>query len=147
LLLIVAVFVGHIPIWEDYDTRGKPFPFSSFFGVPDFEKDIVRVLQLLVEVALKSVGPLGIVFDDGFKVVEEFPVSIYTRDFNVGATVLNEITLEERNGLQSLQANNQSIKGLIEFKDLLKKAELHWLPPRLMEREQDHPARVSGQRD
>jgi hypothetical protein len=99
----------------------------------------------LVERALKPVSPLGIVLDDDLKVVKEFPVSIYTRDFNVTACVLNEITLEKRIGFPSLQANNQLIKGLIEFKDFLKKAELHWLPPRLMDRQQVHPARVSGQ--
>jgi hypothetical protein len=97
LLLTVAVFVGHIPIGEDYDTRGKPFPFSSFFGVADFEIDVVRVLQFLVEVTLKSVGPLGIVLDDDLKVVEELPVGIHPCNFNVRARVLDEISLEEWN--------------------------------------------------
>jgi hypothetical protein len=98
----MAVFIGHIPTRQNYDTRGKPFPLSPLFRVANFEIDVIPVFQLFVKGALKPVGPLGVVLYDFFKAVEEFTVGIHTRVLDIGACVLNEVTLKKRNGLQTL---------------------------------------------
>jgi hypothetical protein len=144
LLVVMTVFVGHVPIGEDDDARWKPFPLSSFFRVADFEIDIVRVLQLLAEGALKFVGPFGVVLDDHFKVIEELAVGVDPRNFNVGPSVLNDIALEEWNGLQFLQARDEPIEGLVEFNNLLKEREPHSPPPVHAERPQRHSVLISG---
>jgi len=121
-MFVIAIFVRHIPIGQNKDTRWEPFPLSSLFRVADFEIDVIAIFQLLIKGPLKSVGPLGVVLNDFFKVVEELAISVYTRDLNVGAGMLNEITLEERDGFQSFQANHEAVKGMVEFNDLLKKS-------------------------
>jgi hypothetical protein len=119
-VFVIPVFIGHIPIGQNDDTRRKRFPLSSLFRVADFEIDVIPVFQLLIKGALKSVCPLGVVLNDLFKAVEEPSVGIYTRNFNIGAGVLNKVTLKKRNGLQSLKANKKPIERLVDFNNLLK---------------------------
>ncbi len=118
-MTVETVFVGHIPIREDYDARRESLSLPSFLGVSDFEKDIVPVLELLIEPALKSIGPFRVVLDDRFEVVEELAVGINARNFDVRASMLNKIALEEWDRLQLLKASHELVERGIQFNDLL----------------------------
>lgn len=96
---VKTILVGHVPARQNDDARGKPFSPSSLFRAADFEVDVVTISELLVKSALKAVGPLGVVLDNLLEVVEEFAVGVHPRDLDIGASVSNEIRLEERDGL------------------------------------------------
>jgi hypothetical protein len=98
-LFVIAVFVRPIKIRKDDDSWGQSLPLPPLFRISNFEVDVVSVLELLVEVALKSIGPLGVVFDDLLEVVEELSVGIHARNLNVRKCVPYEVSLEEWNGL------------------------------------------------
>jgi hypothetical protein len=125
-----SIFVGHIPIREDDHARRQPLSFSSLLGISDFEIDVVPILELLVKPALKPIGPLCVVLNDGFKVIEELTVGINTRNFNVGTSVLDKVALEEWDRLQLFKAGHESIERDVNFNDLLKERQLHFWPRR-----------------
>src|SRR6266849_6509367 len=52
-MFVIAIFVRHIPIGQNKDTRWEPFPLSSLFRVADFEIDVIAIFQLLIKGPLK----------------------------------------------------------------------------------------------
>jgi hypothetical protein len=94
---VESVFIGHIPIRKNDHARWQSLTLSSLFGVSDFEVNVIAILEVMIESALKSIRPFCVVLDDVFEVVEELAVGINTSNFNVGASVPDEITLEEPN--------------------------------------------------
>jgi hypothetical protein len=95
VLFVITVFVGPIPIGKDDDSWGQSFPLPPLFRIPDFEVDVVSVFELFVEVALEPIGPFGVVLDNLLEIVEKLTVGVYRCNFNVRASVLKEIALEE----------------------------------------------------
>jgi hypothetical protein len=95
VLLVITVFVRPIPIGKDHDSWGQSFPLPPLFRIPDFEVDIVSVLELFVEVALESIGPFGIVLDDLLEVVEKLAVGVHASDLHVGSCLPDEFALKE----------------------------------------------------
>jgi hypothetical protein len=81
------------------DSWGQSFPLPPLFRIPDFEVDVISVLELFVEVTLESIGPFGVILDDLLEVIEELSVGIHARDLNVRKCVPYEVSLEEWNGL------------------------------------------------
>jgi hypothetical protein len=79
VLFVITVFVRPIPIGKDDDSWGQSFPLPPLFRIPDFEVDVVSVLELFVKVALEPIGPLGVVFDDFLEVVKKLAVGVPRR--------------------------------------------------------------------
>ena len=83
-LAVESVLVRQVPIGENDYSRWQALSLSSLLGISDFEINIVLILELFIEPALKAVGPFRIVLDDGFEVIEEFAVGVHSRNLDVG---------------------------------------------------------------
>jgi hypothetical protein len=94
-LFVIAVFVRPITIGKDDDSWGQSLPLPPLFRISDFEVDVVSVLEPFVEFALEPIGPFGVVLDNLLEIVEKLTVGVYPCNFNVRASVLKEIALEE----------------------------------------------------
>jgi hypothetical protein len=103
---VIPVFVGHIPVGQDDNAGRESFPPSPLFRTADFEVDIVSIFEPFVKAALKSIGPLGIVFDNFLEVIKELAVGIDASNFNVGPRMAEEISPKESDGLKFHQAGN-----------------------------------------
>jgi hypothetical protein len=138
-----SVFIGHIPIRKYDHARRQSLTLSSLFGVSDFEVNVIAILEVLIEPALKSIGPFCVVLYDVFEVVEELAVGIYASNFNARSSVTDKITLEESNRLQLFKAAHQSIERNVKINDLLKEIEFHAPPPAPRVRSREYSVRES----
>ena len=100
VLFVITVFVRPIPIGKDDDSWGQSFPLPSLFRIPDFEVDVVSVLELFLKVALEPIGPFGVVFDDLLEVVEKLAVGVYPSDLHVGSCMPDKFALKETGALR-----------------------------------------------
>src|SRR5215471_4859673 len=142
LLFVVAIFVGHVPIGQNDDSRSESLTLSSFFRISDFEVSIVAIFEFFTEVVLEPVGPLGVFFNNFFEVVEELAVGIDASDLNVRASMADEITLKKWDGLESLQTRNKLLKRSVQFEDLLEEQEFHRPSPPVREGTDTLPPRA-----
>src|ERR1700730_1270991 len=129
LLFVVLLLVGHIPTWQDYQAWGQALFLAPLLGVFDCQIDVVRVFDLPVVFALEFVGPAGIVLDDSVKVIEELPIRVHASTLYVGASTSNQLTIEESDSLQSLQATYHLLEGLVQFEHFPKQLHLHHSAP------------------
>jgi hypothetical protein len=95
VLFVITVLVRPIPVGKDDDSWGQFFPLPPLFRIPDFEVDVVSVLEFSVEVALEPIGPFGVVFDDLLEIVEKLAVGVHASDLHVGSCMADEIALKE----------------------------------------------------
>jgi hypothetical protein len=119
LILVEAVFVRHIPIGKDDDPWSKAFALSTLFRGPNFEVDIVPVLEPFTEFALKTVSPFGVILNNLLEVIEKLSVGVHPRDFNVRQGVTDQLALKKWHLLQTLQSFRYLVKRAVQFGYLL----------------------------
>ena len=95
MLFVITVFVRPIPVGKHDDSWGQSFPLPPLFRIPDFEVDVVSVLEFSVEVALEPIGPFGVVFDELLEFVEKLAVAVHASDLHVGSCMPDEFALKE----------------------------------------------------
>src|SRR5215468_6162777 len=125
MLFVVPIFVRHVPVGQNHDTRCQSLAPPTLFRSFDFEVDVVPVLQLLIEFPLESISPFRVVLDNLLEVIEELSVGINPGDLNVREGVADEVSLKKRNGLKTPQGRRYLVKRAVQIDHPLKEWELH----------------------